>query len=436
LTITYRLANGDALPNWLTMTETGGLTGTPPEGSPATLDLVAVATDGSGASTQAGFTLTIADAPADPGVTLTGTRGADNLTGGSGSDTLSGGGGADTLNGLGGNDTLNGDNGADTLNGGEGNDQLFGNAGTDTLNGDNGNDTLHGGTGGDVLNGGADDDLVFGDEGLDQLFGGTGNDYLNGGTGADQLDGGEGTDVLEGGQGVDNLNGGEGNDLLSGNANRDTIIDTLGNNVFIGGAANDNLVSGAGDDLFAFNAGDGDDTIRLGGGDDTLSLGGGIRYEDLALARNGDDLRLLLGNGDTITFDDWYTSDANRSLVNLQVIADSLGNYNPAEGDSLRDNKVERFDFQALVARFDAAQAANPNLRRWSAMNSLLSVHLGGSDDAAFGGDLAYQYGHFGSLSNVSVESAQAALATAELNVNTQQLQAVAALQTGGVRLM
>ncbi|MBL8514295.1 MAG: hypothetical protein JNJ55_09925, partial [Betaproteobacteria bacterium] len=87
------------------------------------------------------------------------------------------------------------------------------------------------------------------------------------------------------------------------------------------------------------------------------------------------------------------------------------------------------------VARFEAARESNPTLTRWRMANSLMASHLGGSDSAALGGDFAYQYGMNGSLANMSVDAAQALLANAQLNVNAQQLQAVAALQTGGQRL-
>ena len=88
------------------------------------------------------------------------------------------------------------------------------------------------------------------------------------------------------------------------------------------------------------------------------------------------------------------------------------------------------------MANFDAARQSKPNLKNWQMMDSLLANHLGGSNIAALGGDLAYQYGHAGSLANLSVDAAQALLANAQLNTNPQALQAVAALQAGGQRLM
>ena len=296
--------------------------------------------------------------------------------------------------------------------------------------------TVVGSASGDHIYGGAGDDNINAGAGDDYVEGGSGGDMIDGGRGNDTLDGGQGNDIMEGGQGRDVITDLEGNNLFAGGNGSDTLTGGNGNNVFIGSATNDVISSGAGNDLFAFNAGDGDDHIRLGGGGDALSLGGGVRYEDLALSKRGDDLRMTLGNGDTITFDDWYSNAANRSLVNLQVIADSLGDFDPNGSNTLKDNRVELFNFQALVAGFDAAREANPNLNRWKMMNSLLGNHLGGSDSAALGGDLAYQYGHAGSLASVGVDAAQAMLANAQLNLNPQALLAVAALQAGGQRLM
>ncbi len=230
--------------------------------------------------------------------------------------------------------------------------------------------------------------------------------------------------------------GGSGGDKVYSGSGDDRISTTQGNNVLIGGTGNDTISTGGGNDLIAFNAGDGNDHVRLGGGKDSLSLGGGIRYEDLSLAKQGNDLKLNLGNGESIVFDDWYSDSSHRSLVNLQMIADSLGDHNQSGSNTLKDDKVELFDFQALVSKFEDARRSNPQLSKWNALNSMLATHLNGSDTAALGGDLAYQFGHNGSLSNVSVESAQALLAAADLNVNTQALQAVAALRTGGQRLM
>lgn len=64
--------------------------------------------------------------PAEPGKTLTGAGGNDNLVGGAGNDALSGTAGNDTLDGRAGDDRLEGGSGADTLIGGPGSDLLIG----------------------------------------------------------------------------------------------------------------------------------------------------------------------------------------------------------------------------------------------------------------------------------------------------------------------
>ena len=99
------------------------------------------------------------------------------------------------------------------------------------------------------------------------------------------------------------------------------------------------------------------------------------------------------------------------------------------------DNKIETFSFSALVNSFDQARVANPRLNRWNLMNGALNAHLGGSNDAALGGDLAYQYGMAGDLTSMGIDAAQALLANAQLNTSAQRLQSVASLGAGQQRL-
>jgi len=87
--------------------------------------------------------------------------------------------------------------------------------------------------------------------------------------------------------------------------------------------------------------------------------------------------------------------------------------FDPASGDPLLSQKIQSFDFQGLAAAFDVARAANPSLTTWALSNALTANHLGGSDTAAVGGDLAYLYGRRGSLAGVSLDTAQHALAQA-----------------------
>jgi Ca2+-binding RTX toxin-like protein len=104
----------------------------------------------------------------------------------------------------------------------------------------------------DVIQGGDGNDFEFGGRGADYLDGGAGNDALFGGRGRDTIIGGDGNDALFGGRGRDTLNGGNGSDFLFGGRGNDTIA---------GGAGNDALFGGRGQDTFQFETGDGSDVI-------------------------------------------------------------------------------------------------------------------------------------------------------------------------------
>jgi hypothetical protein len=103
----------------------------------------------------------------------------------------------------------------------------------------------------------------------------------------------------------------------------------------------------------------------------------------------------------------------NHSVLNLQVIAESMADFAPGGSDVLKDNKVETFNFAGLVGAFDTALVANPALTSWSMTNAMLSFHLGsGSDSAAIGGDLAYQYGRNSTLTGIGLNAAQSVSST------------------------
>ena len=105
--------------------------------------------------------------------------------------------GDDVMFGFRGNDTLNpgvslqGTSGDDDLLGSGGNDNLFGGAGNDQLLGGNGNDLVVGGAGNDTLNGGADNDqfrmLAPSQNGTDAIL-----DFLTGNNTAQLQQGGDG----------------------------------------------------------------------------------------------------------------------------------------------------------------------------------------------------------------------------------------------------
>jgi VCBS repeat-containing protein len=352
--------------------------------------------------------------------------------GGNSNDTLTGSRADDTMDGSNGDDKLYGRTGNDTLYGGNGNDALYGEGGYDKLYGGNGNDRIEGGYGDDLLDGDNGSDTLLAGAGNDQLYGGNDADILDGGVGNDLLDGSNGEDELWGGDGDDNLNGGNDSDLLAAGAGNDTIVGDNGADIIVAGSGhdtvnagndgdfvdagagndiiatgngadfiaacqgNDTIDAGMDQDVIAFNRGDGQDMVQtLDWQQDTLSLGGGIRYADLSLAKSGNNLVLITGQGDQITLKDWYLGNngQRRNVSRLQMVtAAAGGDYNASSADRLVNKKIVAFDFAALVLRFDQARAANASLTTWSVGSDLNAVYVQGSNTSAIGGDLTFGY--------------------------------------------
>ncbi|MBI4190070.1 MAG: putative Ig domain-containing protein, partial [Betaproteobacteria bacterium] len=361
-------------------------------------------------------------------------------------DVFEGGAGVDVLRGTAGNDALFLDDryspfpagrvprlsGIERIEGGAGNDVI------DLTSRDYayGDVTLDGGDGNDVLWASSGDDVLLGGLGNDDLYGGAGRDFLAGGAGNDTLNGDRGNDLIEGDDGNDTLTDAFGNNLFYAGAGNDRPTGGGGNEIFASGTGNDTIATGPGADIIAFNRGDGQDTVKVStGADNTLSLGGGIRYEDLYLKKQGNSLVVETGGEERITLANWYAAPANRSVLNLQMIAEAMSDFAAGGADPLRDDKVEQFDFQNIVQKFDQARAATPGLNHWAVMNALLDAHLGGADTEALGGDLAYRYGLSGSLAGIGTGAAQSVLADAQFGSSAQMLQPLAGLQEGLVKL-
>lgn len=351
---------------------------------------------------------------------------------------------------------------------------LNGTAGTgnNSITGNSGNNILDGGVGADTLAGGAGNDIYKVDDALDNVqesasagidlvqstvsftlrdnvealqllnsasLSGTGNaaaNLLQGNAAANLLNGAAGNDILQGAAGADNLQDTIGNNLLYGGAGDDILNAGSGNDFLAGGLGNDNLTTGSGLDVIAFNRGDGMDVINLSSGiDNTLSLGKGIKYADLLFKKAGNDLVLATGVNEQINLKDWYLAANHHSIANLQIVIEGTSDYVPSSSNQLNNNKIEQFNFDGLVSKFDQARASNPAVTSWALSNSLLEFYLTGSDTAALGGDIAYQYAKSGNLSVFSMSPAQAVLSNPQFG-SIQLLQSTAALQDTSLFLM
>ena len=434
-TLSYNAAapNGAVLPAWLAFNAaTRTFSSTPTDAATGDYTLRVTATDISGASVFDDFVLTVADTLS---TVQNGTAGANILNGTNFKDTLNGLGGNDTLYGFAGDDWLDGGSGSDKMIGGAGNDTYVISTRTDVVNenANEGIDTVRSAI--SYTLGANVEILTLTGAGNVSATGNALDNLLTGNSASNTLTGNAGNDILQGLSGNDKLKDSAGNNLLDGGAGTDTLTGATGSELFIGGAGSDTLTTGAGYDIIAFNRGDGADTVVAStGADNTLSLGGGIRNQDLAFRKSSKNLILNTGSGESITFRNWYSATGNRSVVTLQMIEEAAADFAPGGADPLRDNKVERFNFAGLATQFDQALAAKPALTSWALSNALATFATGGSETDALGGDLAYQYGRYGNLSNVGLGAAQALLGSAQFGQVNQAINQ-AGLSDGAVKL-
>ena len=132
---------------------------------------------------------------------------------------------------------------------------------------------------------------------------------------------------LEGTTAAETLVGTPGNDFLVGDdfSNDDSLGDT-----FQGGGGDDRFEGREGNDVYVYNVGDGNDTVNeFGGSADKVSFGSGIvaadltfrqtEHDDYFLDRDdtGDDVQILLKQGGSILFEDFYfdTDEQVESLL-------------------------------------------------------------------------------------------------------------------------
>jgi Ca2+-binding RTX toxin-like protein/subtilisin-like proprotein convertase family protein len=377
-------------------------------------------------------------------VAATGNAANNTIIGNSANNVLDGGAGIDTLKGGAGNDTYKIDTTTDTIveNFNEGIDTIqiaynnaLATADQVTLgvgNYQNIENITVLGTGLFNINGDASNNLIIGNASANYISGGN--------AGYDIMQGRGGSDILIGFMSYGSHN------ILDGGNDDDTIYGSMSNDFIIGGRGNDSFgytyyeydsghdgvdYSYNGQDVIAFNKDDGNDTIIAGDGPLlTLSLGGGIQYSDLTFSKSGNDLILKTSSASSISLIDWYAglSYANtKTVANLQMIAEGMADFNKSGTGTdplktLKDNYIETFNFTSIVNKFDQALVSNTNLTNWALTNALLDSHLGGSDTAALGGDLAYQYGRNGSLAGIGLNAAQSVINDANFGQIAQTL--------------
>ena len=256
---------------------------------------------------------------------------------------------------------------------------LRGNAGSNVLDGGSGDDSLFGDSGNDSLIGGSGNDSLSGDSGDDGLDAGAGNDYLSGGSGNDSLDGGSGTDVLQGGSGDDKLRDASGASVLDGGAGADTLHVEGSASFLAGGKGNDVIEASSGAaSVIAHNVGDGNDVVRASTQRVTVSLGGQLKYDDLKLHKDGANLVMETGSGDSTTFEGWYDAGtAKPQYLTLQVMTAAMDGFDAAGSDQLLNQRVQQFDLKALADAYDTDRMNDPTLDRWSMMHELLDDRLG-----------------------------------------------------------
>lgn len=130
-----------------------------------------------------------------------------------------------------------------------------------------------------------------------------------------------------------NINASSTNDVIAGTPYADTLTGNDGNDVFYGGAGNDLMVGNAGNDTYRFGSGYGSDIVNNqdSAGTDRVLVDTGIGVERLWFEQKGLDLKLsLLNTTDSLTLQNWFTTDAQK-----------VDSFTLSNGTSLDKSKVD-----------------------------------------------------------------------------------------------
>lgn len=287
LTYSATLADGSALPSWLSFnTATRTFSGTPPTSS--TISVKVTASDPYSKSVNDTFDIVTTL----KNLTLSGTATADTLTGGDGNDALSG---------LAGNDTL------------------IGNAGNDTLDGGIGNDTMQGGLGDDIYIVNSTSDIV--------------TENAN-----------EGIDTIQTSVTLTSLAANVENITLIGT----TAINATGNslaNTLMGNSASNTLSGGAGNDTYILYRGANADTISENdatAGNTDIAKFTDAANDQLWFRKVSNNLEVsIIGTSDKFTISNWYlggqyqveqfksSNDKTLSNANVANLVNAMASLTP-----------------------------------------------------------------------------------------------------------
>ncbi|MBK8016912.1 MAG: hypothetical protein IPK20_09515 [Betaproteobacteria bacterium] len=280
----------------------------------------------------------------------------------------------------------------------------------------------------EAVRAGTGDDTIYGPDHSLIADGEAGDDYIAGQEKEDYFSGGEGDDILSGGGGHDALRGGPGHNLILGGAGNDWIFGSTQNDFIAAGPGEDAISLLHGRYVIAFNGGDGHDSVAfLGTATAVLSLGDSIRYDDVRLRRNGDDLELGLGEGEGVTLQDWYSDFERTRLMALQFFEG---------GDDEADQEaVLLVDFLAGVDAYDR-WATTHATSAWASLHSLLDAGAHDVDQSAYGGGIALAYARGSDvLMSASVNRVREVLAASDFATAPQSLGGIDSLRGSGLTL-
>ncbi len=234
----------------------------------------------------------------------------------------------------------------------------------------------------------AGNDLLTGGRGDDTLIGLAGNDTLNGGQGYDQLDGGTGTDTMQGGTGNDTYIVDVSGDVVTELANEGTdtvqssITSTLGahvENLTLTGTANLNGTGNALDNTLMGNSGI--NVLTGGWGNDTYLVGTG----DTVVENHN-------GGTDTIVSSVTWTLGANVENLTLTGTANLSGTGSSANNVLVGNNGNNALDGGSGNDRADGGDGSD-SLLGGSGADQLLGglgndvLNAGSGNDVLNGGD-------------------------------------------------